>query len=75
MGSKLHKFVSSITVSSLFFRTARIDCPVKICLRLSEEGQHLVVAEVNASHNHDVSEVRVYQDVGLFMDCIVVTAI
>ncbi|XP_071528124.1 delta(3,5)-Delta(2,4)-dienoyl-CoA isomerase, mitochondrial-like [Panulirus ornatus] len=37
-------------------RTLRMDCPVKVHFRLTEDGQQLVVTQLISEHNHELGE-------------------
>ena len=53
--------ISNVLFSQLYFAflysTIKQDCKAGIKLGLSEDGQYLVVTEVNEEHNHNVSKV------------------
>ena len=41
-----------------FYSTIKQECKVMIKLSLSDDGQYLIITDVNENHTHDVSKVR-----------------
>lgn len=45
----------------IYDRSIRTNCPAHIMLRASKDGTKLEVTSVNNEHNHEISEVRRFQ--------------
>ena len=48
---------SRFAISCFISSTIKQDCKAGIKLSLTDDGQHLVVSEMNEEHNHDISKV------------------